>query len=139
MAELHWHGFYSAVDGNTIKPGGQPERSYGDPSFQSNEIVPNVTHHWLYRSRQVKGTFREVSKATEWLAQQYAQNVAPLLPREPVVAPLDVRLDYASKMLPAGTDVVWGFWLSTGRFASVNMICCPNRDGDAPCPTGGRV
>jgi hypothetical protein len=139
---MHWHGFFSAVDGSTIKPGGQPERTYGDPGFQSNEIPPFVTHEWLRRPRQVKGTFHDVNKAVAWMAEQYREKVAPLLKQQQVdeaLAPIEDRLERAAAELPSGMDIVWGYWLTNARLASVSMIGCPNRWGaDVPCPTGTR-
>lgn len=139
--ELHWHGFFSAVDGNQLKPGGRPDQSYGDPGFQSNELPALITHQWLYRARQVKGTFREADKAVAWMTEQYTQNVAPMLTQRQIddaLAPIEFRIERAATELPMGNDIIWGYWLTNARFASITMVCCPNRHGDVPCPAGSR-
>ncbi|MEV4356456.1 hypothetical protein [Nonomuraea sp. NPDC049625] len=41
--------------------------------------------------------------------------------------PLEDRLETALDLLSRGVDVQWGEWLQDGRFATISVICCPNR------------
>ncbi len=49
---------------------------------------------------------------------------------------LESMSEMALDRLVRGNDVVWAWWLRGGGYADLSVICCPNRDGQAPCPDG---
>ncbi|MFI6734763.1 hypothetical protein ACIBI9_17695 [Nonomuraea sp. NPDC050451] len=91
------------------------------------------TGDWLAKpASRLAATFDDVQQAREWLAAEYGKVRDALLLPERI--PLEDRLEYALDALPRGVDVQWGEWLQGGRFASIGVICCPNRHVPHPCP-----
>ncbi|MFC7591372.1 hypothetical protein ACFQYP_52520 [Nonomuraea antimicrobica] len=81
----------------------------------------------------IAATFDDPAEAAAWLTSAYRTVRAAFLHLESVL--LEDRLEWAADALPRGVDVQWGEWLQAGRFASIAMICCPNRHVPHPCPT----
>lgn len=138
-AHVHWHTYSSAIAGKQLTGGRQPECNPDNPSiFMASEYPPDMMHWWLLRPRHhIKGTFHAVGDVTAWLAEQHRQMVAPSLSEEKLaeLMPVAERVRYEEKALPAGIDAVWTYWLPGATLVTLAAIGCPNRDGDAPCPT----
>jgi len=91
------------------------------------------TGDWLAKaSSQVAASFDDVDRAVKWLAERYSHVEQQFL--YPDRVGLEDRISSAKDLLPRHIDVMWGWWLKGGRFASLAMVCCPNRDVDHPCP-----
>jgi hypothetical protein len=83
------------------------------------------------RGKEVGATFGEVWLAVVWLAGAYGR-MRVELPLPGVL--LEERLEAALDLLPRGVDVRWREWLSGGRFVTIGVACCPNRQVPWPCP-----
>ncbi|MEV0144249.1 MULTISPECIES: hypothetical protein [unclassified Nonomuraea] len=128
---VHWHAYAWVGDGEERER--EEERRPGSPEFGASDVPPMLTGDWLARpASRIAATFDEPGPALEWLAAQY-RRAGRSFPRPDRVG-LRVRLDGAADALPRGVDVVWGEWLTGGRFASIAMVCCPNRHTAHPCP-----
>src|SRR5690606_13680274 len=109
------------------------ERRPGSPEFRSSRVPPMRTCDWLARpASHIAASFDDPDRAVEWLAERY-EEMRRSMPR-PDGAGKELRLANAADALPRGVDVQWGEWLAGGRFASVGVICCPNKHADHPCP-----
>lgn len=128
---MHWHAY--AWTGNGADRVREGERRPTSPEFPTSLLPPMRVGDWLAKpAARIAATFREVEQATRWLAEQYAQHEAAFL--HPDRVGLDARLETAADLLALGVDVQWGEWLTGGRFATVGVICCPNRHVSHPCP-----
>ncbi|MDA0640667.1 MULTISPECIES: hypothetical protein [Nonomuraea] len=91
------------------------------------------TGDWLLKPpSRIAATFDQVGPAVAWLAEEYGRTCTALL--WPDRIPMKDRLQSARDLLPRGVDVQWGEWLHGGRFATIGMICCPNRHVPHQCP-----
>jgi hypothetical protein len=79
----------------------------------------------------IAATFEEVWLAVVWLAGAYGR-IRAELPLPGVL--LEERLEAALDLLPRGVDVRWGEWLRGGRFVTIGVVCCPNRQVPHLCP-----
>ncbi|MER6583962.1 hypothetical protein [Nonomuraea sp. NPDC001023] len=132
---MHWHAYQWT--GSGVERGDEAGRRPSSPDFPTSPLPPMRTGDWLAKpSARVAGTFDDVTAAVKWLADQY--HVVSGLLLHPDRVPLDDRLGTARDAISRGVDVQWGEWLHGGRFATVGMICCPNRHVPHPCPTRAR-
>ncbi|MGW6604044.1 hypothetical protein [Streptomyces sp. NPDC055036] len=96
--------------------------------------MPLESADWLRKSAaRIEATFTEPKEAADWYAGQLAQHAetfagtyAPTADRDEIV-----------RRLAAGDDVVGGWWVTGGRFLSVNLVACgPHRlRPEYACPT----
>ncbi|NRQ35219.1 hypothetical protein HII36_25830 [Nonomuraea sp. NN258] len=129
---MHWHAYQWTGPG--ADRANENERRPSSPGFPASALPPMRTGDWLVKPRsRLSATFHEVERAAAWLASEYGK-VRSALPLPEGVS-LDERLHTARDLLPRGVDVQWGEWLQGGRFATIGMICCPNRHVPHPCPT----
>jgi hypothetical protein len=132
---MHWHAY--TWMGNGAERAHEAERRPEWPDFASSLLPPMRTGDWLAKpAGRIAATFEALAGAVDWLAAQYQAARASLMHPEGV--PLAVRFDTARDLLPRGVDVQWGEWLLGGRFATMGVICCPNRHVSHPCPTRRR-
>ncbi|MFL6052202.1 MAG: hypothetical protein ACJ72W_04675 [Actinoallomurus sp.] len=135
---MHYHGYAYRGPGEAIKPFDDARRA-GTVEFQTATVPPEVTSAWLAKpARMVKGTWGDPADAVAWLSAQYA-GIADLrmhVDRQQKAPSLETMAADALGRLGRGNDVVWAWWLGGGGFIDLAVVCCPNRDGDAPCPTG---
>ncbi|NUR88486.1 MAG: hypothetical protein HOY71_30725 [Nonomuraea sp.] len=122
---MHWHAY--TWTGYGEERGYEQERRPDSPEFARSPLPPMRTGDWLAKPRAA-ATFAAVGDALAWLSSRHA------LIRDGDAIGLAVRLAEAADLLPRGVDVQWGEWLPGGRFATVGMICCPNRHTTHPCP-----
>jgi hypothetical protein len=128
---MHWHAYRWTGVGD--ERGDDAERRPDSPDFRTSPLPPMRTGDWLAKSAsRIAASFDDVDAAVGWLAAAYGE-IRGLLP-VPDRIPLDDRLTTARDLLPRGVDVQWGEWLQGGRFATIGMICCPNRHVPHPCP-----
>jgi len=128
---MHWHAYTWVGSGEERER--EDERRPGSPDFAGSLLPPMRTGDWLARpASRIRASFDDPGRAVEWLATQYAQ-IRGAFPRPDRVG-LTARLDGAADALPRGVDVQWGEWLTGGRFATISVICCPNRHVTHPCP-----
>ncbi|MFI9841056.1 hypothetical protein ACIHFD_28775 [Nonomuraea sp. NPDC051941] len=81
---------------------------------------------------RIAATFEKAEQAVDWMAGEYAKvREALLLPDR---VPLEDRLETALDLLSRGVDAQWGEWPQGGRFATIGVICCPNRQVAHPLP-----
>ncbi|MFI6601147.1 hypothetical protein ACIBHX_33295 [Nonomuraea sp. NPDC050536] len=124
---MHWHAYLWTGSGE--ERGYEAERRTDSPDFAGSLLPPMRTGDWLAKPRsRIAASFTEVDQALEWLTAQHGIHF-----RDDPVG-LEVRLEAATQALPHGVDVQWGEWLPGGRFATVGVICCPNRHVRHPCP-----
>ncbi|MEW1837778.1 hypothetical protein AB0392_07475 [Nonomuraea angiospora] len=133
---MHWHAYQWI--GNGAERANEAERRTSSPHFPTSVLPPMLTGDWLAKpASRIAATFHDVGEAADWLAAEYGKVRGVLLAPERIT--LRERLDCARDLLPRGVDVQWGEWLQGGRFASIGMICCPNRHVPHPCPLGMRA
>ncbi|MFC4115458.1 hypothetical protein [Nonomuraea zeae] len=128
---MHWHAYQWT--GSGADRADEAKRRPASPDFLTSALPPMRTGDWLLKpASRIAATFYEVREACEWLASEYRRICGELLVFERVT--LDERVEYALHALPGGVDVLWGEWLRSGRFATIAMICCPNRHVPHSCP-----
>jgi hypothetical protein len=128
---MHWHA-YTWI-GNADERGREDERRPGTPEFAGSHVPPMRTGDWLAKpASRVRASFDDPAQAVAWLKTQYGQIRGAFLHPDRIGA--QARLDGAADALPRGVDVQWGEWLTGGRFATIGVICCPNRHTPHPCP-----
>ncbi|MEU6778106.1 hypothetical protein ABZ912_02800 [Nonomuraea angiospora] len=128
---MHWHAYYWA--GTGTDRANEAERRTSSPDFATSPLPPMRTGDWLAKpTSRITASFDQVDAAIAWLAGEYGKIRSALLRPERI--PPEDRLEHARDLLPRGVDVQWGEWLQGGRFATVGMICCPNRHVSHPCP-----
>ncbi|MFF4622057.1 hypothetical protein [Nonomuraea jabiensis] len=128
---MHWHAYHWIGAG--ADRANEAERRPSSPEFPSSMLPPMRTGDWLAKpASRIAATFQEAEQAVDWMAGEYASvREAFLLPER---VPLEDRLETALDLLSRGVDVQWGEWLQGGRFATIGVICCPNRHVTHPCP-----
>ncbi|MFI6298286.1 hypothetical protein ACIBEJ_42315 [Nonomuraea sp. NPDC050790] len=130
----HFHAYLWTGIGEELRL--EEERRTGTPEFPGSPLPPMRTADWLARPRrQVSATHDSVADALAWLDREYTlvrRNL--LLPADEERIGRPVRLANATESLGGAVDVQWGFWLTGGRFASLAVVCCPNRSAPHPCP-----
>ncbi|MGP4101113.1 hypothetical protein [Nonomuraea sp. KM90] len=128
---MHWHAY--RWTGTGAERGNEDERRPASPGFRASPLPPMRTGDWLAKpASRVAATFDDARQATEWMAGEYAKVGEALLLPEAV--PIEERLRIALDLLTRGVDVQWGEWLEGGRFITIGVICCPNRQVRHPCP-----
>ncbi|MDP4511921.1 hypothetical protein [Nonomuraea turcica] len=133
---MHWHAYQWT--GNGADRANEAERRTSSPDFAASALPPMRTGDWLAKpASRVAATFHDVGEAADWLAAEYGKVRGALLLPERI--PLGDRLEYACDALLRGVDVQWGEWLQGGRFATIGVICCPNRHVSHSCPVGRRA
>ncbi|MGP3983929.1 hypothetical protein [Streptomyces sp. KR80] len=108
-------------------------------AFAASEVTPLRPAQWLRKPRRmIRSTFTDPEEAAAWIRARTEEVVPSLLhPEEAESPPLARREAVAADMLRWGGDVVWGFHLRDGRFASYALICCPNlMEPELACPEG---
>ncbi|MEV4062654.1 hypothetical protein [Nonomuraea dietziae] len=133
---LHWHCYTWTGHGPDLAREG--ERRPTSPDFLGSPLPPMRTGDWLAKPRtRISISTDDVAAATEWLRAQYEQAAPSFLhPDQEQLLGLASRLETARNLLPLGVDIQWGIWLTSGRFASMGAICCPNKHVPHPCPVG---
>jgi hypothetical protein len=135
---VHYHAFVYRGSGEAIKPF-DDARHPGGVGFETATVPPEATSAWLAKpARFVRRTWDAPPDAVAWLREQYTDiadsRMHLELQRE---APsLETMSELAQDSLQRGRDVVWAWWLRGGNYVELAVVCCPNRDGDAPCPLG---
>ncbi|MGI5286855.1 hypothetical protein ACQEVF_26455 [Nonomuraea polychroma] len=128
---MHWHAYvWTGVGADRAN---EAERRPSSPDFPTSALPPMRTGDWLAKpAARIVASFQRVEEAASWLASEYGKvRDAFALPER---ITLEERLESARDSLPRGVDVQWGEWLQGGRFATIGMICCPNRHVPHPCP-----
>ncbi|MCO5996250.1 hypothetical protein [Actinoallomurus rhizosphaericola] len=133
---MHFHAYGYRGPGEAVRPY-DTVRSPSGSGFETSPVPPERTSAWLAKpARFIRGTWDDPADAVAWLEGQHAE-------LEPLIAHPDLRRHAptvramaatALDTLRRGNDVVWAWWLTGGNFASVAVICCPNRDLEARCP-----
>jgi hypothetical protein len=160
----HWHGYgpWTGPPETYAKEGGRrPAHPNGPPAvldpgdrrqqavldryreaaaeFTAGPLPPTMTGHWLMKTGQVSAdrTWTDVSIALAWLEKSY--QAAPPFDRSDGKAAyvgLNVKLAYASDVLPRGVDVSWAYYVPTKNLTAFAVVCCRNRHHpDVPCPS----
>ncbi|MGW2513366.1 hypothetical protein ACWC0A_29005 [Streptomyces scopuliridis] len=115
-----------------MKPGDAHRRA-GHPEFPSAQVMPLESADWLLKSAaRIEATFTEPKEAADWYAEQLTHHTETFAG---TYAPTADR-DEIARRLAAGEDVVGGWWVTGGRFLSVNLVACsPHRlRRDYACP-----
>ncbi|WP_219465733.1 hypothetical protein [Nonomuraea rhizosphaerae] len=135
---MHWHAYQWT--GNGADRGNEAERRPTSPDFSGSALPPMRTGDWLLKSAsRSSGRYDEAKAAADWMATEFGKIDGMLLQRGRRVVTLEERIAGALDLLPRGVDVQWGDWLRGGRFATIGMICCPNRHVTHPCPLRRRA
>lgn len=135
---MHYHAYLYRGPGEAIRPF-DASRSPGGPGFETSTVPPFQTFAWLAKSQNmIHGTWDDPADAITWLREQHADIEASTRHREQNThAPgIETMTATALEQLSMGNDVVWAWWLTGGNLLALAVICCPNRDGDLPCPLG---
>lgn len=135
MAGLHHHAYVWLGSGEVLVKPGDAQRRPGHPEFRTAQVMPLECADWLLKAAgRIEGTFVEPKEGAEWYAGQLAEH-ASLFGGTSVPEPLH---EETVRALAAGEDRVGGWWVSGGRFLSVNLIACsPHRvRPEYACPLG---
>ncbi|MGI5284152.1 hypothetical protein ACQEVF_12525 [Nonomuraea polychroma] len=128
---MHWHAYQWTGAG--VERENEAERRPDSPDFRASALPPMRTGDWLAKpASRIAASFDDVEAAIGWLTAAYGE-IRDVL-HTPDRVPLEDRLGAARDLLRRGVDVQWGEWLQGGRFATIGMICCPNRQVPHPCP-----
>ena len=136
---MHYHAYEYRGPGEPATKAFDPTRTPGGAGFESATTPPEGASAWLLKPpRMIRGTWDDPTKPVEWLRERYAEIADSLMnPGLNTQAPgLETLADSALSNLVGGDDVVWARWLRGGSYACFAVICCPNRNGSAPCPVG---
>ncbi|MFC9653261.1 MULTISPECIES: hypothetical protein [unclassified Streptomyces] len=97
----------------------------GHPEFPSAQVMPLESADWLLKSAaRIEATFDEPDSAADWYAEQLAQHAETFTGTYAPTADRDAFV----RRLAAGEDAVGGWWLTGGRFLSLNLVACsPHR------------
>ncbi|MGP3979553.1 hypothetical protein [Streptomyces sp. KR80] len=117
-----------------MKPG-DAHRRPGHPEFRSAQVMPLECADWLLKpASRIEATFAEPKEAADWYAEQLKKHAELFSGTYAPSAPLQEN----TRALAAGEDVVGGWWMTAGRFLSLNLIaCCPHRvRPEYACPGG---
>ncbi|MGW7578759.1 hypothetical protein [Streptomyces sp. NPDC054765] len=125
MAGPHHHGYVWLGSGDVLVKPGDAHRRPGHPEFRTAQVMPLECADWLLKAAgRIEGTFVEADEGAEWYAGQLAEH-ASLFGGASAPDPL---YGETVRALAAGEDRVGGWWVSGGRFLSVNLIACsPHR------------
>ncbi|MFE7544902.1 hypothetical protein [Streptomyces platensis] len=133
MAGPHHHAYVWLGGGDVLVKPGDAHRRPDHPEFRAAQVMPLECADWLLKpAARIEATFEEPKEAAEWYAAQlahYAGLFVGSYPPEP-------SYEETVRALSAGADRVGGWWVSGGRFLSVNLIACsPHRlRRDLACP-----
>lgn len=133
MAGPHHHAYVWLGSGDVLVKPGDAHRRPGHPEFRTAQVMPLECADWLLKTAgRIEATFEEPKEGAEWYAAQL-QGYAGLF--DGVGMP-DPSYDETVRALVAGEDRVGGWWVSGGRFLSVNLVACsPHRvRPDYACP-----
>ncbi|MEU8684176.1 hypothetical protein [Streptomyces sp. NPDC048611] len=133
MTGPHHHAYVWLGSGDVLVKPGDAHRRPDHPEFRSAQVMPLQCADWLLKpADRIEATFEEPKEAAEWYAAQLAHysglfvgSYAPKPSYEETV-----------RVLSVGEDRVGGWWVSGGRFLSLNLIACsPHRvRSDLACP-----
>ncbi|MFD5737877.1 hypothetical protein ACFWIY_34475 [Streptomyces sioyaensis] len=125
MAGSHHHAYVWLGSGDVLVKPGDAHRRPDHPEFRSAQVMPLECADWLLKpAARIEATFDEAEAGAEWYAGQLAR-FAELFVGVSVPDPL---YEETVRALAAGEDRVGGWWVSGGRFLSVNLIACsPHR------------
>lgn len=135
MAGPHHHAYVWLGSGEVLVKPGDAHRRPGHPEFRTAQVMPLECADWLLKAAErIEGTFVEPKEGAGWYAGQLAERAALF---GGASAP-DPLYDETVRALAAGEDRVGGWWVSGGRFLSVNLIACsPHRvRPEYACPLG---
>ncbi|WP_433857769.1 hypothetical protein [Streptomyces kronopolitis] len=140
MAAPHHHAYVWLGSGDVLVKPGDAHRRPDHPEFRSAQMMPLVCADWLLKpAARIEATFEEAEKAADWLAGQLVE-YAGLFVGSCVPEP---SYEETVRVLTAGEDRVGGWWVSGGRFLSLNLIACgphrarPERVCPLRWPAGG--
>ncbi|QTZ93539.1 hypothetical protein [Streptomyces auratus] len=125
MAGPHHHAYVWLGSGDVLVKPGDAHRRPDHPEFRSAQVMPLECADWLLKpAARIEATFDEAKEGAEWYAGQLAR-YAELFVGASMPDPL---YEETVRALAAGEDRVGGWWVSGGRFLSLNLIACsPHR------------
>ncbi|MFG2195456.1 hypothetical protein [Streptomyces sp. NPDC048639] len=138
-ADVHCHA-YAWIGPRRLFDLEEERRPEFEAAFAVSDVTPVRVVEWLRKPRRlIRSTFTDPAEAASWIRARAAEVLPELLhPEEADWPALDRREKSAADMIGRGGDVVWGFYLRDGRFASYALISCPNRlEPGLPCPERG--
>ncbi|SEB71610.1 hypothetical protein SAMN05428945_0955 [Streptomyces sp. 2224.1] len=133
MTGPHHHAYVWLGSGDVLVKPGDAHRRPGHPEFRSAQVMPLECADWLLKpASRIEATFDEPKEGADWYAGQLAQYADVFVgsyPGEP-------SHEETVRALSAGEDRVGGWWVTGGRFLSLNLIACsPHRvRTDYACP-----
>ncbi|MFD8967353.1 hypothetical protein ACFV0C_20560 [Streptomyces sp. NPDC059568] len=121
----HHHAYVWIGHGDVLVKPGDVHRRPGNPEFPSAQVMPLESADWLLKAAaRIEATFTEPDEAAAWYAGQLAQHADTFVGTYARTA-ADGEI---VRRLAVGEDVVGGWWVSGGRFLSINLIgCSPHR------------
>ncbi|MEW1721883.1 hypothetical protein [Streptomyces sp. NPDC093109] len=121
MATPHHHAYLWLGHGDILVKPGDAHRRPGHPEFPSAPVMPLESADWLLKApAHVRGTFARPRDAADWYVEEFTQHASALTgsyARAADPAQLIRRLEDRH-------DIVGGWWLTGGRFLSLNLIAC---------------
>lgn len=133
MARPHHHAYVWLGSGDVLVKPGDAHRRPGHPEFRSAQVMPLECADWLLKpASRIEATVGEPAEGADWYAGQLAR-YADLFADRYVPDP---SYEETVRVLSAGEDRVGGWWVTGGRFLSLNLIACsPHRvRTDYACP-----
>jgi hypothetical protein len=130
---LHWHGYLWIGRGSLLESyKTQAQRNPGTLEFDSSDLPPESTRHYLLKRRRLLGTFTTPVEAAAWMRRQWDENTPTSTHLDP-----DDSQQYHEVTLSHQKDSIWSWWQpapGSGTKVHVAAICCPNEVPDVPCP-----
>ncbi|TJZ52916.1 hypothetical protein FCH28_17240 [Streptomyces piniterrae] len=125
MARPHHHAYVWLGPGDVLVRPGDAHRRPGHPEFRSAQVMPLECADWLLKpASRIEATFYEARVGAEWYAGRIAQYRCVFVGSYAVGPSYDETV----RALSAGEDRVGGWWVTGGRFLSLNLISCgPHR------------
>lgn len=136
MARPHHHAYVWLGHGDVLIKPGDAHRRPGHAEFRSAQVMPLECADWLLKpASRVEGTFHRPEEGADWYAEQLGL-YAELFAGSCRGASSPEQYEETVRILTAGEDRVGGWWVTAGRFLSLNLIACsPHRvRRDRRCP-----
>ncbi|WP_328385107.1 hypothetical protein OHS81_13995 [Streptomyces sp. NBC_00400] len=133
MPGPHHHAYVWLGSGDVLVKPGDAHRRPGHPEFRSAQVMPLECADWLLKpASRIEATFDEPKEGADWYADQLARYAELFVGSYPE----GLSHEETVRALAAGEDRVGGWWVTGGRFLSLNLIACsPHRvRPDYACP-----
>ncbi|MGP8299707.1 hypothetical protein ACTPOK_17620 [Streptomyces inhibens] len=134
-ARPHHHAYIWLGHGDVLVKPGDAHRRPHHKEFLNAQVMPLECADWLLKpASRIEATLHVPKEGADWYVGQLAAHDDLFAGSYAV----DPAYEETVRVLSAGEDRVGGWWVTGGRFLSLNLIACsPHRvRPDYACPLG---